>query len=194
MLSKELLGFVSTGLALISNGAYFISVLRKNTKPHVFSWTIWGLLTAITFFAQSSAGAGPGAWHMAVNSIICFAVAALAISRGDLDIRRSDILSLACALASLPLWYFTQEPIWTLLIVIGIEAFAYYPTFRKSYAKPHEEFAFTYATDGLRCIISLFAMASYSVTTMLYPLFIVITNTALVSMLLWRRRNMVFRR
>jgi hypothetical protein len=188
MVEKEIYGTISTLIALISNGAYFISVVRKKTHPHVFSWTIWGVLTGITFFAQRSADAGPGAWHMAVNSAICFIVAGLAVTRGRPDIKRSDIVSFACALVALPLWYLTRQPLIAVLIVIGVEAFAYYPTFRKSWRRPHEELALTYSLDCLRCLISLLAMDSYSLTTVLYPSFIVIINIALVSLLLRRRQ------
>jgi hypothetical protein len=185
---KDIFGVVSILLAMVSNGAYFLSVSRKKTRPHVFSWTIWGLLTGITFFAQNNADAGPGAWHMAVNSVICFVIAGLAIKRGNLDIRAGDIATFICGLLAIPLWYVTKQPLLAVVLVICVEAFAYYPTFRKSYINPHEELAFTYTVDALRCAISLLAMEHYSLTTVLYPLFIVIVNVILVSMLVKRRR------
>jgi hypothetical protein len=190
MTDKEITGLIAALLAVVSNGIYVLSVWRNQTKPHVFSWTIWGLLTGITFFAQRSADAGPGAWHMIVNSAVCFLVAALALLRGGLDIRGSDVITFALALAIIPLWSFSQQPLLAVILVIGIEAFAYYPTFRKSYARPHQELAKTYMLDGLRCLISCAAMDSYSLTTLLYPVFIVIINTALVVMLLQRRNRL----
>ena len=132
---------------------------------------------------------GRGIWG--VNAVVCFAVAGLAVKHGSLDIRRSDIISAVCALAAIPLWYVTRQPLAAVVIVILVEAFAYYPTFRKGHKKPHEELVFTYSVDAVRCLISLLAMESYSLATVLYPLFIAFVNVALVSMLVYRRRILI---
>jgi len=187
MIDREWLGGVAASLALLSNGAYLVSVVRRKTRPHVFSWTIWGLVTGITFFAQRSADAGPGAWHMATNSVMCFSVAALAIRYGSTDIKRSDVIAFIGALLAIPIWYVTHQPLAAVVMAILVDVFAYFPTFRKTYKRPHEELAFTYTVDVVRCVLSIIATDSYSLTTLLYPAFVALGDGALVGMILYHR-------
>ena len=40
---------------------YIISILQGKTKPHMFSWVIWGSTTMVVFFAQLEDQGGMGA-------------------------------------------------------------------------------------------------------------------------------------
>jgi hypothetical protein len=91
------------------------------------------------------------------------------------------------ALAAIPVWYFTHHALWAVVLATGIEAMAYFPTFRKSYIKPFEENFVTHSIDTLKWVIALTALESLTLTTMLYPLFLLGANCVLVSMILWRR-------
>ena len=187
MLSKELLGVLSIAFAVVANGIYFWSVLKGRTRPHAFSWIIWGLITGVTFFAQLSGGAGSGAWAMGVTSIICFVGAFLAVLKGERDIKKSDLAAFFGALAAILLWYFTSDPLNAVVVACAVEMLAFYPTYRKSWNKPHDELAFTYSVDTVKQVISLFAMETYSVTTVLYPAAIIVIQGGFIVMLLWRR-------
>ncbi len=188
MLSKELLGVLSIAIAVVANGIYFWSVLKGRTRPHAFSWIIWGLITGVTFFAQLSAGAGSGAWAMGVTSIICFIGAFLAVLKGEREIKTSDLVAFFGALAAILLWYFTSDPLNAVIVACGVEMLAFYPTYRKSWSKPGEELAFTYSVDTVKQVISLLAMENYSVTTVLYPSAIILIQGSFIVMLLARRR------
>ena len=77
-MSKELL----SAAAIILTFALFIPYIRSihlgKTKPHVFSWVIWGLGTLIVFFAQLAGRGGIGAWPIGVSGIITSYIALLA--------------------------------------------------------------------------------------------------------------------
>jgi hypothetical protein len=187
MSEKEIFGFLSVALSLVGHGAYYWSVWRWRTKPHVFTWTIWGLITGIAFFAQISKDAGSGSWAMGATSLACFGGAVLGLFWGEKDIRKSDMIAFFGALSAIPIWYYTKDALNAVIVVIIVEIFAFYPTFRKSYSKPHEELAFSYIVDILKYIISILAMEQYSLTTTLYPLFIIVIQSLFVFMLFYRR-------
>jgi hypothetical protein len=187
MSGKEILGLFSILLSVVGHGAYFWSIWKKRTKPHAFSWIIWSLLTGIGFFAQLSKGAGAGAWAMGYTSVACMAGAILALFWGEKDIRKSDVVAFVGGLSAIPLWYFTKDPLNAVIVIVVVEVFAFYPTIRKSYFKPHEELAFAYVIDVIKYIISLFAMEQRSFTAELYPLFIIVFQSAFVAMLFYRR-------
>jgi len=190
MSDKVLLGYVSLLFACIAYFPYIWSILSKRTKPHGFSWIIWGILSAITYCAQYISGAGPGAWSAACGASGCAVVALLAIFWGEKNITRGDWLAFLSALAIIPVWYVTHEPLTAVILVVVIEAIGgYYPTFRKSYRKPHEEMLFMYLANTAQVLISLLALERYSPTTILEPLFVAIANSALALTIAWRRKG-----
>lgn len=187
MSNNEILGCLSLALSVIGYGPYVLSTLRRQIKPHMFSWIIWGMIAAIAFFAQDSDDAGPGAWAMGFTAVSCLVIAALAAHCGEKHITRSDWLSFVGALLAIPLWYVTQDPLWALVLVTAIDSCGYYPTFRKSWNKPRDENIIVYVMDATKFVLALLALEHYSVVTVLSPLFVSVVETALVMMILMRR-------
>jgi len=94
MNTKELLGTLSVIIAFIGYVPYIRDLLAGKTKPHLFSWTIWSLLTAIGLFAQLSDNAGPGAWTTMLTLIICLFITVMSFQRGTRAISRLDWVAL----------------------------------------------------------------------------------------------------
>lgn len=190
MVDKQTLGFISVALSAIGYGSYIRSIIQKRTKPHLFSWAVWAVLMVIVFLAQVSKGAAAGAWVTGFSAAACVVIAIFSVPFGEKHITRGDWLAFIGALITIPVWYFTNDPLWAVIIATLIDALAYYPTFRKSYAKPYEENAFTYTMDFLKWIFALFALGNYSLVTLFYPVFLLAANSSLVAMIIWRRRHM----
>ena len=109
-------------LALAGFVPYIALIIRGKVKPHVFSWVIWGITTTVVFFAQLEADGGMGAWPIGLSGFITILIAILAyLKRGDSTITRADWGFLIAALASLPLWYMTNDPLWTVVILTTID-------------------------------------------------------------------------
>lgn len=82
---------LAIALTLIAFLPYIASTLRGQTRPHVFSWVIWGITTFIVFLAQVQDGGGAGAWPIGVSGMITIGVAIMAyIKRADVSITRLD--------------------------------------------------------------------------------------------------------
>jgi len=188
---QAFLGFTAVAIGIFSYLPYFRDVFAGKTKPHAFSWFIWGLLTGIAFFAQLHDNAGPGAWATGITAVVCLAMAALALKVGRQNIAPVDWLFLAGALVALALWAITKNPLGSVVLVTLIDAMAYIPTFRKSFHKPQEETLITYSLAALKFAIAVAALDKFSLVTVLYPLSLVITNTIFVSMVLVRRKSLV---
>jgi len=56
---KVILGTVAVVMALYSYVPYIKDIFAGKTKPHAFTWLIWGLLTSIAFFGQMADRGGP---------------------------------------------------------------------------------------------------------------------------------------
>ena len=187
MLSKEFLGILSVVLTLVGYASYFWSILKQKTKPHMFSWLVGGIVNGIAFFGQYSRGAGAGSWTTGATALICFVIFGLSTVWGEWNITRSDWAAFIGALAAIPLWYFTSDPLGAIILAILIDAMGLYPTLRKSYSKPYEEDLFAWAITTFRSLISLFALERYSLVTVIFPLAMAVLNGAVAFMLVWRR-------
>ena len=186
---KTILGIIAVIIALAGYVPYFRDIFRGKTKPHAFSWLVWASLTGIAFFGQIFDKGGAGAWVTGFTAVVSFAIFFLALKKGEKNITSSDKWSLFGAGVALVLWYLTSSPMGSVILITLIDALGFYPTFRKSYHKPHEETMLTFFLSGLKFVIAIIALQNYSVVTYLYPASLVLMNFIFVGLLIVRRRQ-----
>ena len=183
---KQLLGAIAIGLTIIAYFPYIRSIIQGKTRPHVFSWVIWGTSTSIVFLAQLADKGGAGAWVIGVISIY---VAILAyIKRSDSTITRMDWLFFILAMASLPLWYLTSDPLWAVVLLTTVDVLGFGPTFRRAYARPFDEQLMFFVIMIARNFIVVLALENYSLTTVLSPATIAAVCVIFSLMVAYRRR------
>lgn len=189
MLHKELLSAIAIIITLLAFVPYILSILNGTTKPHVFSWIIWGATTFVVFLAQLQDHAGVGAWPIGVSGIITLVIAVLAYwKRADVSITATDWWFLMAALLSLPLWYFTADALYAVIILTSVDALGFGPTLRKVYAAPHSESIAFFALFALRNMIVVLALEHYSLTTVLFPAVIAAACLLVIASMIYRRR------
>lgn len=185
---KELLSAVAIALTFIAFIPYIHSILKGRTRPHVFSWIIWGSTTFVVFLAQLADKAGAGAWPTGVSGVITIFVAFLAyVKKSDSSISAADWLFFISAMTSLPLWYLTSEPLWAVLVLTSVDLIGFAPSFRKAYHYPFDEQLTFFALMALRNLIAILALAHYSFTTMLFPVATGIASLLYILMVKFRR-------
>jgi hypothetical protein len=188
IISKEILTAIAICLTFVAFVPYIISIIKGGVKPHVFSWVIWSITTLTVFAAQWSEGAGVAAWSTGISGCVTIIVAILAFyRRSDITITRSDWVFFIIALMSLPLWVLSSDPMWTVIILTGIDVIAFIPTIRKTYVLPYSESIAFIAIFAVRDLLVLGALEHYSVTTMIFPAAISISCTILIILMVVRR-------
>ena len=188
-MTKEIFSGAAILLTFIAFYPYIQSILQGKTKPHVFSWIIWGATTFIVFLAQLADDGGLGAWPIGISGIITIYVACLAyMKRGDNTATKTDWLFFISAMASLPLWYFTSDPLWAVVVLTTVDLLGFGPTFRKAYFHPYEEQLTFFIIMTARNFISIFALENYSLTTVLFPAAIGIACLFFIGMVVIRRK------
>jgi len=185
----QLVGLAAVVLTVVAYVPYISAIRAKAVKPHFFSWLIWSLTTVIVFFAQMAAEGGAGAWSTGMSAAITLYVAWLAlVLRSDFSNTTADWCFLIAAMLSLPVWFFTDDPLWSVVILTVVDAFGFGPTLRKAWHKPQEESMQFYLLFGARSLLSVAALESRTLTTVLFPVAMVVA-CVLVSVLLWWRRR-----
>ena len=93
---KEIIGSIAVALTLIGYIPYIRDTIKGKTTPHIYTWFIWGLVTAIAFGLQLSDNAGPGAFTTLAAAIVCLVIFIFGARQGTSDITRSDTIFLFC--------------------------------------------------------------------------------------------------
>jgi len=189
MTIKFFLSSLAIVLTAVAYLPYIRSIQQGQTRPHVFSWFIWGISTFVVFLAQLADKGGAGAWPIGLSGLITIYVAALAYRQMKVfDITAMDWCFLVVAISSLPLWYWTADPLWAVVILTTIDVLGFGPTFRKAYHHPFEEQLLFFVLMTIRNFLVILALENYSLTTVLFPAAVNIMCVLFIVMVVYRRR------
>lgn len=185
-----ILGALSVVIGIVSFLPYFRDIYRGTTKPHPFSWLIWGILDTTVFAAQIAKGAGAGSWATAVTLLFTFIIAGVSFKSGEKRITRVDWLCLFGGFSGIALWSLTDDPLLAVIVVTVTNSLAMIPTIRKSFTRPHEETLSMYALAVAKWVPSVLAMESWSAANWLFPVSLIFWNSAMVAILVHRRSSL----
>ncbi len=187
---QELLSTLAIGLTLFAFIPYIVSINKGKTKPHVFSWIIWGSTTFIAFLAQIKGGGGIGVLAIGVSGIISIYIAFLAwVKKSEITISTLDWLFFLSGMLSLPFWYFTNNPLWAIVILTVVDTIGFMPTIRKAYTHPFDENLTFFTIFMVRNFVVVSAVSVYSLTTVLFPAAMGLACLVLIVITLTRRIN-----
>lgn len=185
---KNAISIFAIALAFLAYIPYIKDILSGKTRPHAYSWFLWGLLGLIVFALQVKGGGGPGSYVTLSSALVSVVIFVLALRNGDKDIKPLDTLFLVAALVAMGMWIFAEQPTISLILLILIEVFGFFPTYRKSWNKPYDETLITWVVNSLRYGLSLLALSTYNLLTLLYPLIWTIVIVVFTLMLAIRRK------
>ncbi|MBT3030004.1 MAG: hypothetical protein JAZ18_15075 [Candidatus Thiodiazotropha endolucinida] len=190
MVVKELISGLAVAVTFIAFFPYIHSILTGRTKPHVFSWVIWGSTTFIVFLAQLEDGGGAGAWPIGISGLITLYIALLAYrKKADITITNLDWAFFTSAMASIPIWYFTSDPTWAVILLTTIDVIGFGPTIRKAFAHPYDEDLKFFALFALRNLLVVMALERYTIATMLFPAVIATVCLFFIVLIVYKRRT-----
>src|SRR5262249_41515622 len=127
---KEFLSSVAVILTFTAYIPYYRDILRGKTHPHIYSWSLWGLLTILLVALQIKGGAGPAIWVTIAAGLLCCGVVILSIKNGKKDITKSDTVVAVLSLVAIVFWLIAHQPIISNILVIIADLLAFIPTVR----------------------------------------------------------------
>ena len=186
---QEFFGVLALALGLYGSGLYIFSILKKESRPHFYTFLIWSIITWIGFCAQFTDHAGPGMWVMLFTALATTITAILAIPFGTKDITKSDFIFLILSLSAIVPWLMTNDPFLSVLMICLIDGLAMIPTIRKSWNDPWGENLKSYGLHNAKFFLSLFAITNITFVTLAYPIAVITVNLFLIIACLYRRRT-----
>ena len=141
------------------------------------------------FFSQLAAGATNSLWLPGVQGVGVIVVLILSIKYGYGGLLRRDVMTLFAAGATLVLWYFTKNITVAVLLIVLIDGMGVWLTVVKTYEHPETETMITWVISGTAGVCALLAVQVWNPVLLLYPLYIVIGNYAIVAAIIFGRRR-----
>lgn len=184
------LGAIAALLGIVGYALYYPSIFLGITKPHLFTWLTYFLIDIIVFIAQVVKGGGPGTWVTLTGVVGTLGVSILALRFGEKHITKSDWASFIGALSAIVLWQLTSNPFVAVVIATATNFLAMFPTIRKSYVNPYQESISIWVVDAIRWTLGIAALTSLNLTTVLFPIGLVVGNCILLAVITLRRRTL----
>jgi hypothetical protein len=186
---KQVLGILTIAMAFIGYIPYFKDTISGKTKPHVISWFLWTLVSFIAFGLQWSKGAGAGAYANFAMGLICLVLFIFSFKNGTTKIKTVDVISFILALLAIILWLVVHQPVWSITLVVLIDALSFTPTFVKSWSKPKQETLFTWILSTVRQGCALLALKEVNFVTAAFPVYALSANALFCALLITRRKT-----
>ncbi len=187
---KEIIGAVAVVLTFAAYIPYYRDILKGKTHPHVYSWSLWGLLTILLVALQIKGGAGAASWVTAAAGLLCLGVVVLSLKNGKKDITTSDTIVAILALIAIGFWLIADQPAVSVTLVIVADILAFIPTIRKSWHKPHSETLSLYVTNAIRFLLAFAAIEVYTFLSSSWIVVWVAGNALFSIMLVIRRKQL----
>jgi uncharacterized protein with PQ loop repeat len=187
---KEIIGFIAVILTFIAYIPYYRDIIRGKTHPHVYSWSLWCLLTILIVALQIKGGAGVSAYVTASAGLLCIGVIVLGLRHGERDITVFDTFVAILSLIAMGFWLIADQPVVSIILVVIADLLAFIPTVRKSWYKPHSETLSLYVTNTLRFALALIAVEHFTLLAALWPAAWAVGNGLFSIMLMYRRRQL----
>ncbi len=188
---KLIFAIISTIIGTASFVPYFRDILRRKTKPHVYTWLIWALTQGTATFAIIHGGGGIGALEFVFGTTFVFIVFLFSLKYGSKNITKSDTFLLIVALIAILVWWQLNNPVLSVVMICVIDVLGYIPSYRKCYEEPWSETLITWISFVVGNMLALAALREYNILTMSYIVTISIANTALFILCIVRRRTVL---
>lgn len=186
---KEILWIISLLIVIPQIYLYFRSIIKWETKLHIYTKIIWFILTGIGFIIQFQAWGWPGTWVLWATALTQLISIFLWLKYGISSITKFDTILLVLALLCIPIYLIMDNKIYALIFVIFIDFLWYIPTYRKTYEKPFTENLLVWCISNSKYFIAILALIEYSFYTMAYPMFLFLANMILIFLMIIRRKQ-----
>lgn len=174
---NEFLVFIAVILAIIGNVPYLKDVIQNKIQPHPYTWLVWSIVSAVTFFGQLVKGGGIGSIPTGVSELFTIIIFLFSLRYGFKNILKKDTYFLVIALLGLIPWALTSDPTISVVIVVLIDLVAFIPTLRKTWLHPKTETSILYAMNVARHLLTLFTLEALNIATALHSVVMIVTNT-----------------
>lgn len=184
------MGILAGCLSLFAYLFYNWTIITGKTRPNRVTWWILSLAGLMILMSYYSEGARESIWVPLAYVIGPLIIALLSIKYGVGGGNYFDLVCLFTAVISLVVWLLSGSAFWALVINIVTDFLGLLPTIRKSYFSPLSEDKRAWAIETIASILNLASIKTTSFPILLYPLYLVVVNSGITLILIYRRSSL----
>jgi|tagenome__1003787_1003787.scaffolds.fasta_scaffold20831982_2 hypothetical protein len=181
-------GVLAGLLQLVAAAPYIRDIMRGSTTPQRATWTIWTTLSFVVLASQWASGA---TWSLALTigqAVSCGTILLLAVGRGVGGVRPVELALLGIAALGIVGWQLAGDPVVATCSVVVADAIGVALMLPKTYRDPGSETLSTFAIGVVSTVFALAAVGSSEPALLIYPLYILAADSAVVAVITLRRR------
>lgn len=185
---KETFAIISAVLVIVANISYSLDIIIGRVKPHSYTWFVWSVVNGIVLGGQFVSGAGVGALPTLVNEILTLVNFLRSLKYGYRAITWIDTGFLVIAIAGIMIWLATNDAKYSVILAVAIDLTAFVPTLRKAWTDPKTETKLLYGANLVRHVFALLSLEAYNVATALHSIAMLVTNSLMTGILIFRQK------
>jgi hypothetical protein len=175
---KTFFSIASGIISFIGCLPYLISIFRYNAKPSKASWLIWTILDAITISGMYLEGASING-QLIMGSTNALIITLISFKYGEPGWKKIDKYCLSGALIGIILWIFFDDPMFGILISLGIMHIGAIPTLFSAWQDPSKESGLAWTLFAASSVCGLIATPDLQVKNIVQPLTFLIINSSI---------------
>lgn len=186
---RTLADVVGAVLVLVGSGTYARQVWRHVVTPNGVTWTLWFLIPLVTFAAELAGQVRLPAIFTLASSVGPFLVlvAAALVSRAYWKVGPLSYLCAGLSICSMLAWLWTNDGNYAILLSIGADLFAAFPTIIKAYRRPETEGLTNFTLGATGTCLVLLTLRRWNLPNAAFPIYALAVNATLV-LLIARRQ------
>lgn len=190
---KLIYWIISAILVLSFCSIYLWSVLKWETKPHMYTVLLYVIITGVIFYSQLVSGAGYWSVYVGITCLFWCLIFILSHWYGTEDIIFADKICLVVALISIPIWYLTWSPVYSVILLMIVDVFSSAPTVRKTINDPYSENLQAFMVEFVWISFSILALTQINFVSSWYLIYILMFDLLMIYILLRWRKILTFK-
>ncbi len=173
------IGIIAGIIQLYAIIPYARSILARETRPNIVSWTLWTLLQVVTIWIMVTSSEGMS-WSlllliaMTVNTSLVVVLCLLGY--GDKKFGVIEICSLIIVIVAAGLYAVTHNGPWAIALNIIGDFVAASPTLWKTWRDPMSEAVEPWAIVTAAAILAVLSVEAPHVESVAFPIYLVCVN------------------
>lgn len=180
----EIIGYSAWLLSFLNMFRYMWAIKKSGIKPSLTYWILAEIAMILIALSSFALGDRTTLWIAVAYATTQIIIIGMALRYGYVALAPLDRNLMILAMLSVGLWWYTKNPLYALVINVGIDASGYIPLFKKIYNEPKSEDLIYWSIAAFACVLNMFAVGSLTFSTVLYPWYLGIVNLSVFIILI----------
>lgn len=174
--TKEIIGYSAGAISFVNMFWYMRWIIGWKIRPTLAYWLLAEVAMLLIIASAYALWDRTTLWIAVAYASTQIIIIAIAIRYKNIWLKKNDYFLLWVTLLSIILWWYTNNPLYALLINVGIDASGYIPLWKQIWEDPSSEDTLYWWVAAFACVLNMFAVVNLSFSSVLYPWYLGIIN------------------